>query len=387
VRIAETAAHPLESKLVEHKEPMQGARGDSPGLPAENADDLPKIAQQALGILEAADAQAEEMVLSAIQANDGIDPGDYDLDIGGVRYAKDMALKIRQAGNTVATELLYNAYADRHMTRASSANGFIATLDIIFQRVVEALKGRTDRGAIKTLTQKWTTIARNRAAEGWFVARAPKITMGEPIAKPIFWSDLEERFRDLRKEYGDRLTANWISSAWGEDGEQWCLRGGQGRESEMFKALVERGAVGLGHPPGNGALFFWLDQLKSAGLNFRAVDQETDIDGDVSHGGVITRLGEASADYCFKMETKLVGQHGSPETPELTPSLARELNVPLINKWMKDEGYSNKELAGILNLSVRAVSSMRNNGQYHGINAVIKLANQMKCDPDDLYLP
>jgi len=41
----------------------------------------------------------------------------------------------------------------------------------------------------------------------------------------------------------------------------------------------------------------------------------------------------------------------------------------------------------ILNLSVRAVSSMRNNGQYHGINAVIKLANQMKCDPDDLYLP
>jgi hypothetical protein len=89
VRIAETAAHPLESKLVEHKEPMQGARGDSPGLPAENADDLPKIAQQALGILEAADAQAEEMVLSAIQANDGIDPGDYDLDIGGVRYAKD----------------------------------------------------------------------------------------------------------------------------------------------------------------------------------------------------------------------------------------------------------------------------------------------------------
>ena len=61
------------------------------------------------------------------------------------------------------------------------------------------------------------------------------------------------------------------------------------------------------------------------------------------------------------METKLVGQYGSPETLESTSFLARELNVPRINKWMKDEGYSNEELAEILRVSVRTVSSRRNN--------------------------
>jgi hypothetical protein len=135
--------------------------------------------------------------------------------------------------------------------------------------------------------------------------RAPKITMAAPITNPIFWSDLEKRFRDLRNEYGDRLTAHWISSAWGEDCEQWCLRGAQGRESERFRPLAERAAVGLGHPAGRGALFFWLDLLKSESANYRPGYGGHDGDGNVWHAGVIRKLCEASADQCFRHETRL----------------------------------------------------------------------------------
>lgn len=63
-----------------------------------------------------------------------------------------------------------------------------------------------------------------------------------------------------------------------------------------------------------------------------------------------------------------------------------KLNVELITKWMEDEGYDNKELASALKITERAVSSMRNNGNYHGGDAVTKLANLMKREVEDLYL-
>jgi hypothetical protein len=61
--------------------------------------------------------------------------------------------------------------------------------------------------------------------------------------------------------------------------------------------------------------------------------------------------------------------------------------VELISKWMEDAGYDNKELAAALKISSRAVSSLRNDGDYHGDDAVTKLANLMKRDIEDLYLP
>ncbi len=66
--------------------------------------------------------------------------------------------------------------------------------------------------------------------------------------------------------------------------------------------------------------------------------------------------------------------------------LIRKLDVIRINKWINDGGYTNEELAGILKVSVRTVSSLRNDGDYHGDEAVTKLANLMKLDPEDLYL-
>jgi hypothetical protein len=70
-----------------------------------------------------------------------------------------------------------------------------------------------------------------------------------------------------------------------------------------------------------------------------------------------------------------------------TERKARLLNVELIGEWMSTEGYDNKELADALNISIRAISSMRNNGDYHGQDAVTKLANLMNRDVDDLFLP
>jgi hypothetical protein len=42
------------------------------------------------------------------------------------------------------------------------------------------------------------------------------------------------------------------------------------------------------------------------------------------------------------------------------------------------------DLAGLLKVSIRA--SLRNNGPYHGADAVTKLANFMGVDVEQLYL-
>lgn len=62
------------------------------------------------------------------------------------------------------------------------------------------------------------------------------------------------------------------------------------------------------------------------------------------------------------------------------------LNVEFIKAWMNEEGWTNETLAQKLDISERAISSIRNNGEYHGLDAVTKLANLMGRDPGDLYV-
>jgi hypothetical protein len=69
---------------------------------------------------------------------------------------------------------------------------------------------------------------------------------------------------------------------------------------------------------------------------------------------------------------------GGPNTPKL--------NTKLIRDWMKEEGHQNKELAGILKVSPRVISSIRNNGCAHGGLAITKLANLMGVEVEQLYL-
>jgi hypothetical protein len=70
---------------------------------------------------------------------------------------------------------------------------------------------------------------------------------------------------------------------------------------------------------------------------------------------------------------------------EIVPATPK-LNVELIGKWMDEEGYVNDTLATSLQVSARTVSSIRNNGKYHGRDAVTKLANVMERDVEELYL-
>ena len=76
-----------------------------------------------------------------------------------------------------------------------------------------------------------------------------------------------------------------------------------------------------------------------------------------------------------------------PACPDPGEAARPLLNVDLINQWIVEEEYSDTELAKKLHLSVRAVSSMRNNRSYHGRSAVQKLANLMGRDATELYLP
>jgi hypothetical protein len=68
-------------------------------------------------------------------------------------------------------------------------------------------------------------------------------------------------------------------------------------------------------------------------------------------------------------------------------ALQAVLNVSLISAWMDEEGWINKTLAAKLQISERTISSLRNNGNYHGMDAITKLANLMGRDPDELLLP
>lgn len=121
---------------------------------------------------------------------------------------------------------------------------------------------------------------------------------------------------------------------------------------------------------------------------------------------VIEGLFKASADYCLELRS-LVGDSkdqnssaleaaaapSSAQTtaresePRTTRSSVVKLNVERIAKWINEEGHTNKDLALLLKTSERTISSLRNDGNFHGQGAVTKLANLMKVEPEDLYLP
>jgi hypothetical protein len=81
----------------------------------------------------------------------------------------------------------------------------------------------------------------------------------------------------------------------------------------------------------------------------------------------------------------------APSKPTNSPPVGEKgapvLNQGLVNTWIADEGWTNETLAKKLKISERAVSSLRNNGEYHGFEAVTKLANLMGREIADLCLP
>jgi hypothetical protein len=151
---------------------------------------------------------------------------------------------------------------------------------------------------------------------------------------PGAWREIEGRFRELRKQHGDGLVANWIST---EHGERWVLSGSTNdRERTLFAWVAERAIVELGHSGGDTALADWLDLLKGESPNFRSgtILTQSNPDGATTEEqtGTIHRVIEASADYCVKLETRAIIQARSPEQAadekSTVPDVQRHSEVP-----------------------------------------------------------
>ncbi len=95
------------------------------------------------------------------------------------------------------------------------------------------------------------------------------------------------------------------------------------------------------------------------------------------------------------VEAEVEGSHqeveGSPSNdrvavPHRNSAARPALDVHAIETWMDDQGWTNETLARKLKVSKRTISSIRNNGKYHGDSAITKLANLMGRNPEDLYM-
>ena len=132
------------------------------------------------------------------------------------------------------------------------------------------------------------------------------------LVNPAFWRDLESRFRALQPTDPTRdLIAEWSSTGWDEGRNHWFLHGSHNpRTQKMFEALAERGALALGHKRRANAVDGWLELLKEASPNFGITGSGS---GHYKNSkgkmcryeavmGTISRLCEASADYCVSLE-------------------------------------------------------------------------------------
>ena len=85
--------------------------------------------------------------------------------------------------------------------------------------------------------------------------------------EPQAWRDLAERFTQLYAGGADKLCAEWISSSWNEQGDQWLILGVEDPALRgRFESTAERAAVLLGHE--SSGLFFWLNLLKDGSPNY-----------------------------------------------------------------------------------------------------------------------
>lgn len=136
--------------------------------------------------------------------------------------------------------------------------------------------------------------------------------------QPAEWRALAARFSemipDMQSRYGGPLSAQWLPPEASKGQDQWKLIGigiGYPPAPSPFKAAAERAAVLLGQPDGPSSLFFWLDLLKSESPHYEISPLSyKNADGAMVHGegGLITNLCLASAEHCYKLETRAIAK-------------------------------------------------------------------------------
>ncbi len=251
-----------------------------------------------------------------------------------------------------------------------------------------------------------------------------------PVRNSVQWSELRTKFADLAHQESEifpTITDDYLLRAFltytvglGEFG-RWSLIGSAEGIREEFTLNATRAAIALGGPHNTDLLSYWLhclfiDLLEHKSKHLFCAER--------GKSGMIRTLLDASVIYCARLERIAVendhrrktasSPHEGNEAPasnvhpdraddrETIPAalqstvlktdpdevpLRTVLNVSLISGWMGEEGWINKTLAEKLHMSERAISSLRNNGCYHGVDAITKLANLMGRDPEELYLP
>jgi hypothetical protein len=208
-----------------------------------------------------------------------------------------------------------------------------------------------------------------------------------------FWFQQGERFERSDDHVYSKCENQWRAAGDADTGSF---------ESEALRAVQELCSLGLTVNSPADAVPAWLNLLQTnprycTRPDFTSLDPAGQL--QTATGGIIRSTRQASVSCC----TALAGQALRNCMPARSPDGRRAnrkqrrrtrpaqgegtaMNLELINTWIDDQGYTNQELGGELNISVRAVSSLRSGGRCHGRNAAAKLANRMGRALSDLYL-
>jgi len=275
----------------------------------------------------------------------------YDSDL--LRWADDHAASLLVDGQTRAMIPYFDVMAYERFSLIASASEFESALEKL--AVMSAQEFPGDTAYLAARKRDW----RSRA-----LGRATVQSAAIEEHNRVHWNDVEAQFRAF----------GW-PSLYAEVRKGWWFVGGfppetaeQAAFKDRFVFTVKRAlhALGVTDSSVGVAIAIWLDLLYTKSPH--------------ASNRYINNLGSASAEFWAKLGASS-GDQGNTGAIGST----RRLNLEVIEKWFTDEGYTNKDLAAQLNTSERVISSIRNEGKYHGRDVLTRLANLMNRDVDDLY--
>ena len=213
------------------------------------------------------------------------------------------------------------------------------------------------------------------------------------------WTNLASKFDQLKRESAmersgpkeppSRLTAVRTLRKGKSSLGPWVLEyvddGDDTSVVARFRRLACEGAVLLGFSGDDkSALQFWIGEIRSnaSSAYVRVLKTAGARATQQIRSEQISDIPGISALFCCKRKSDAI-RAARIETWETAPRTANTLytlDIQRIRTWMDGEGYSYRELGEAMNASRRTLVSMLNNGNIHGKQAVIKLANLMRLE-------
>lgn len=142
--------------------------------------------------------------------------------------------------------------------------------------------------------------------------------------------------------------------------------------------LYAETAARLAGYQGDSPATYWLNRIIPQG-------QAERLDLRDASANECQRLINEAGNGSDEVEANALALNADGSAAREKPTVAK-LDVLRINEWIEDQCYMNETLAKQLKVSVRTISSIRNNRKSHGRPVLTKLANLMSCDLVDLWL-